>query len=122
MSYRKCRCRICGDMHELTAENFPLELWVPPTDKKGNAILGKPPVFVGRACRKCDRKDRRDKFIKQHGIKPRRGQTLNDAIQDKASELKIKSKIVKDRAPNKKQGLFQRIQNRLMLGRQKKGK
>ena len=117
----QCRCRICGEMHKLNAKNFPLELWLPPTDKKGNRIPGEP-VFSGRACRKCDRKDRRDKFIKEYGVRPKKGQKLNDAIRDKAQELKIKSKIVRDRAPDKKQGLFQRIQSRLSLGRQKRGR
>jgi hypothetical protein len=98
MATGSCRCRICGDTHKLTVENFPLELWLPPTDKKGNRIPGEP-VFSGRACKKCDHKNRRAKFIQEYGIRAEGGRGLDHAIREKEKELKFKSKIVKEIAP-----------------------
>ena len=122
MATGSCRCRICGDTHKLTVENFPLELWLPPTDKKGNRIPGEP-VFSGRACKKCDHKNRRAEFIKQYGIRAEGGRGLDHAIREKEKELKFKSKIVKEISPKQEnQGFFQRIKNKLALGRQKRGR
>lgn len=76
---------------------------------------------MGYACAKCDHKHQRDRFIKEHGIKAEGGRGLRQAIQDKEKELKFKSKIVKEIIPKQKPNLFQRIKNKLALGRQKRG-
>jgi hypothetical protein len=109
-------------MHNLDPKHFPLELWDTPRDKAGKTLPGEPPRLVGYACAKCDHKNQRDKFIKEHGIKAEGGRGLRQAIQDKEKELKFKSKIVKEITPrHEKQNLFQRIKNKLSLGRQMRG-
>ena len=126
MAQIKIACRICGDVHNLDPKHFPLEIWDFPQDKHGKRILGQPQQLVGYACAKCDRKNQRDTFVKKHNITTRNGQGLAQAITDKLKELSFKSKIlskpVKPIVPKQgKQSLFQRIKNKLALGRQMRG-
>ena len=107
---------------QFRSEAFPVGIMGHPKGKTGKALPGEPPRLVGYACAKCDHKNQRDKFIKEHGIKAEGGRGLRQAIQDKEKELKFKSKIVKEITPKQeKQGLFSRIKNKLALGRQKRG-
>ena len=93
MSY-KLRCKICGDRHKNTSENFPVALYERQEVFEGKGrnkkSLGIRPVVVGYGCKKCVGKHERSEFIKQHSIKPAPGQRIGDAIKEKIAELKLK--------------------------------
>jgi PHP family Zn ribbon phosphoesterase len=98
----KLRCRLCGSPHKATSKNFPLTL----KDKEGK--------IIGYACRKCQDRYHRDRFIKEYEVKQRPGQTLKKAIQERSEELRrlrVKTATVATPKP-KKESWIKKIFNR----------
>ncbi len=97
------RCVICGKEHKARVDKFPITFHgyaeirkYPDSNYSPGSFIKREMITkeieVGHGCKKCNRKSAVREFIKIHKVKQQPGQKLQNAVDLKFKEIRVRKK------------------------------